>query len=90
VEKVYRHQVARLYQMRLCAPGPLTAMDVSYFAEQEPDFALLNEDITSWIKAYIRERCDSTQTRVMARCADLLEFSADKNCTPYIARSRTS
>lgn len=77
VEKVYRHQAARLYQMRLCAPGPLTAMDVSYFAEQEPDFALLKEEITSWNKAYIRERCDSTQTRVMARCADLLEFSAD-------------
>ena len=65
-----------MYQIRLCAPGQVTAIDVCYFAEEDANFALVEEAV-SWNDAEGLERCDITRNRVMARCPDLLDFSED-------------
>ncbi|KAL9607205.1 MAG: hypothetical protein Q9167_007857 [Letrouitia subvulpina] len=57
----YRQQAARLYLIRLIAQDPLSAVDVSCFAEDKMDFAI---DFTR-----------TTRTRVLARCQDLLEWN---------------
>lgn len=76
VERIYHQQAARLYLMCFHAPGDLTAMTVSYFDEEDPNFALGTE-IEAWSSKQVYERCERTRTRVLARCTDLLEFSAN-------------
>ena len=73
-ERVYHKQAARLYQLRVCAPATLTVMDVSYFAEEDPSFALQSQ-VPSWKELDVRGRCLETKIRVAARCTDLLEFT---------------
>lgn len=51
-------------------------MDVSYFAEQDPKFALQFQ-VPSWKEIDVRSRCLETRIRVGARCTDLLEFTDD-------------
>ena len=75
-ERVYHKQAARLYLIRVCAPATLTAMDVSYFAEEGPTFALQYQ-VPSWGEINVHDRCLETRTRVAARCTDLLEFTDD-------------
>lgn len=75
-ERVYHKQAARLYQLRVCAPATLTVMDVSYFAEEDPTFAL-RFPVPSWKELDVHGRCLETRIRVAARCTDLLEFTDD-------------
>lgn len=75
-ERVYHKQAARLYQMRVCAPATLTVMDVSFFAEEDPTFAL-QFPVPSWKEIDVHGRCLETRIRVAARCTDLLEFTDD-------------
>lgn len=77
-ERVYHKQAARLYQLRVCAPATLTVMDVSYFAEEDPTFALQFQ-VPSWKDIDVHGRCLETRTRVAARCTDLLEITDDDN-----------
>lgn len=58
------------------APGVLTAMSISYFDEDYSDFALATES-KAWSSNEVHERCNRTRTRVLARCADLSESSAN-------------
>lgn len=74
VEGLYHRQAARLYLMRLDHSGILSTMTVSYFDEDNSNFAL-EAPMTPWNMDEIRERCIRTRIRVMARCTDLLELS---------------
>ena len=73
-EKVYHSQAARLYLTQLSGKErQLTAIDVSCFAESDTDFAL-RDDLISQYASNLESIVESTRTRVLARCQDLLEF----------------
>ena len=74
VEGLYHRQAARLYLMRFDHPGILSTMTVSYFDEEDPEFAL-RAPMAPWSLDEIRERCTRIRVRVMARCTDLLVVS---------------
>ncbi|KAG8531407.1 uncharacterized protein KY384_003036 [Bacidia gigantensis] len=73
-EDVYHEQAAKLYLIRICSVGILSALDVSYFDETAPDFAL-SPVSEKWNKNAIAQKQEDTKIRVLARCTDLLEFN---------------
>ena len=87
VEDVYHKQAARLYLIRLNTPGILRTMTVSYFDSNNLMFAL-DSPMEPWSSIEIRERCNRTRFRVMARCTDLLELSPLMNLDSDLPDSR--
>lgn len=76
VEKVYHKQAARIYLIRLVAPGVLTAMTVSFFDEKAPNFAF-ERDLRSRDPDETGVRMRNISRRILARCKDLIEVSKD-------------
>ena len=76
-EPVYREQASRLYLIQLSGhESGLMAADVAHFDESDPNLALrddlVNRRITQYESNY--DPTGPTQTRVLTRCQDLLEF----------------
>lgn len=76
VEKLYHRQAARIYLIRLLAPGILTAMTVSFFDEKAPNFAL-KRNFRSQDPDETGTRMKNISKRILARCKDLIEVSKD-------------
>ena len=76
-EKMYHKQAARIYQMCLSASGSVPLTTLSFFDQNESEFCLI-EEMSAWTIEMVRQIRNKTQTRVMARCTDLLEVSADQ------------
>ena len=74
-EKIYRRQAARLYRICLVSKVQVTALDVAWFAEQDPYFGL-SENVLARSCGNHDALEQTTATRVMARCQDLLEFAS--------------
>ena len=73
-EPIYRRQAARLYLIQSSTTeSALTTYDLSFFAEDEPDFGLCDESVREYL-ANIDTVSEQTRIRVHARCQDLLEF----------------
>ncbi len=74
MEKIYHQQAARLYRICLVARCKVSALDLAWFAEQDPDFGL-RDDLLAISPSQFPTLSQSTVTRVQARCQDLLEFA---------------
>ncbi|KAL8700965.1 MAG: hypothetical protein Q9201_005157 [Fulgogasparrea decipioides] len=74
-EEVYHQQAARLYLVRLVAVEPLTIADVLMFANSNHDFAL--DEYVTEIDLTSQLSLETTKTRILVRCQDLLEFDCD-------------
>lgn len=72
-EKVYQQQAARIYRICLAARCQISALDLAWFAELDPDFGL-SDDLLSISPTQLPTLSESTVIRVQARCQDLLEF----------------
>ena len=73
-EKLYHQQAARLYLTCLVAQCQVSALDLFWFAEQDPDFSL-RDDLLGVNPSQFYALSQDTVTRVKARCQDLLEFA---------------
>lgn len=87
VEGIHHKQAARIYLMRLDAPGFFSTTTVSYFDEDNPDFGL-EAPMAPYRLEVMKERSTITRIWVMARCTDLLEVSRGLSDDGKVARSR--
>ena len=72
-EEVDHRQAAQILQTCLAADGPLSLITLSFFDEQDSDFAIKTE-MRPWRKQDVEEICEMTQKRINARCTDLVEI----------------
>lgn len=77
-EDVYHEQAAQIFQICLAAVEPPSLMTLSYFEEENPDYAF-RMTIHPLDKTYVLRRCRQLQKRVKARCNDLLEITYEKS-----------
>ena len=72
-ENVYHRHAARLYRICLVARTQMSALDLAWFAEEDPYFGL-RDDLVSIDPLQLYALSQDTVMRVHARCQDLLEF----------------
>ena len=72
-DHVYQKQAARLYRICLVAKCQVSALDLAWFGEDDPNLGL-REDAPTLEPSQLVEMSADTVIRVHARCQDLLEF----------------
>ena len=70
-EKVYHEQAAKIFQICLAAAESLSLMTLSYFDEEDPDYAIKME-VQPLDENEIEKKCTQLSKRVKARCKDLI------------------
>lgn len=70
-ERIYYKQAARLYLVRLVAEKAPSVIDVSMFCENNMDFALEDEHVST-AQFRLPTFHATTQARIVVRCQDLL------------------
>ena len=76
-EKMYHKQAARIYQLCLSVSGGVPLTTLFFFDQTDPKFCL-TEEMKVWTDEEVLQIRKKTRTRVMARCTDLLEVSANQ------------
>ncbi len=84
IDDFYHEQTARIFQLTVEAIQPLSVTAVSYCEKEkkDPDYAF-NLKTRPFSDAEIEGTYETIQTRLNARCRDLLEVNTDPNADLY-------